>query len=121
MSKRLFIGNLSFDTDSAQLNELFSQVGTVSSCDVITDRFSGRSKGFAFVEYESEKEADEAIAKFNEHELGGRKMIVNVARPREERAPREFDRRGGGGGFDRNRRSGGGRDSGGSRGGGGRY
>lgn len=94
MSKRLFIGGLPFSVTNSQLEEMFSQFGKVVSADVITDKYSGRSKGFGFVEMENEEEADEAIAKLNETELEGRKIAVNVARPREER-PRFDDRRGG--------------------------
>jgi len=94
MSKRLFVGGLPYTVTSSQLEEMFSKFGKVVSCDVITDRYSGQSKGFAFIEMENDKEADEAIEKLNETELEGRKIAVNVARPREER-PR-FDSRGGG-------------------------
>jgi len=92
MSKRLFVGGLPYTVTSSQLEEMFSKFGKVVSCDVITDRYSGQSKGFAFIEMENDKEADEAIEKLNETELEGRKIAVNVARPREER-PR-FDDRG---------------------------
>ena len=105
MSKRLFVGGLPYSLTSAQLGEMFAQFGKVVSADVITDKYSGRSKGFGFVEMENDEEADKAIEKLNETELEGRKIAVNVARPREERAPGGFgDRRGGGGGFnDRSR------------------
>jgi RNA recognition motif-containing protein len=92
MAKRLFVGGLPFSTTDAQLEEKFSQFGKVVSCQIIKDRYSGQSKGFAFVEMENDKEADEAISKLNGTELEGRKIVVNVARPREER-PR-FDNRG---------------------------
>lgn len=94
MSKRLFVGGLPYSITSSQLEEMFSKFGTVVSVSVITDRDTGQSKGFAFVEMENDKEATEAIEKLNETELEGRKIVVNVARPREER-PR-FDSRGGG-------------------------
>ncbi len=94
MSKKLFVGGIPYSITSAQLEEMFSKFGKIISCDVITDRYSGQSKGFAFVEMEDDKAADEAMAKLNETELEGRKIVVNVARPREER-PR-FDNRGGG-------------------------
>ena len=113
MSKRLFIGNLPYTIDEAGLKELFSEVGTVTECTLITDRDSGRSKGFAFVEFDSDEEADKAIEKFNDHEIDGRKMIVNVARPKEERGPRDFGRNRGFSDRDRGPR----RDSRGSRGG----
>jgi len=92
MAKKLFIGSLPYSTTNSQLEEIFSKFGKVVSCDVVTDRYSGQSKGFAFVEMENDKEADEAINKLNGTELEGRKIVVNVARPREER-PR-FDNRG---------------------------
>ncbi|HUS52363.1 MAG TPA: RNA-binding protein [Candidatus Bathyarchaeia archaeon] len=93
MSKKLFVGGLPFTVTSSQLEEIFSKFGKVTSCDVIIDRYSGQSKGFGFVEMADDKEADKAIEKLNETDLEGRKIVVNVARPREER-PR-FDNRGG--------------------------
>ena len=94
MSKKLFVGGLPYTITSSQLEEIFSKFGKVTSCDVITDRYSGQSKGFGFVEMENDKEADEAIEKLHDTEMEGRKIAVNVARPREEK-PR-FDSRGGG-------------------------
>ena len=94
MSKRLFVGGLPYSITSSQLEEMFSKFGTVVSATVITDRDTGQSKGFGFVEMEKDKEADEAIEKLNDTELEGRNIAVNVAKPREER-PR-FDNRGGG-------------------------
>ncbi len=94
MSKRLFVGRLPYAVTSSQLEEIFSKIGKVVSCDVIIDRDSGQGKGFGFIEMENDKEADEAIEKLNDTELEGRKIVVNVAKPREER-PR-FDNRGGG-------------------------
>ncbi|MCJ7792856.1 MAG: RNA-binding protein [Candidatus Marinimicrobia bacterium] len=94
MSKRLFVGGLPYSATSSQLEEIFSKFGKVVSCEVITDKYSGRSKGFGFVEMEVDKEADEAVEKANGTEMEGKKIAVNVARPREER-PR-FDSRGGG-------------------------
>ncbi|MBI2327912.1 RNA-binding protein [Candidatus Curtissbacteria bacterium] len=85
MAKRLFVGSLPYSATSAQIEELFSQVGKISSVNLITDKFSGQSKGFAFVEMSTEEEAKEAIAKFNNFELDGRKIVVNEARPREDR------------------------------------
>src|SRR3989344_5589393 len=93
MAKRLFVGNLTYSITSAQLEELFAQAGKVASLNLITDKYSGQSKGFAFVEMTNDVETDEAIKKFNGYELDGRKIVVNVARPREER-PRN-DNRGG--------------------------
>lgn len=84
-TKRLFVGGLSYSTTSGQLEELFAQAGKVASLNLITDKFSGQSKGFAFVEMSNDSEAEEAIKKFNNFELDGRKLVVNVARPKEER------------------------------------
>ena len=86
MTKRLFVGSLPYSTTSAQLEEIFSQVGKISSLNLITDRYSGQSKGFAFVEMSSDKEADEAIKKFNNFEIDGRKIVVNVAKPQVDKA-----------------------------------
>src|SRR3990172_6194106 len=88
MAKRLFVGNLTYSATSAQLEELFSQIGKIASLNLITDKFSGQSKGFAFLEYATDAEADEAIKKFNNFELDGRKMVINEARPQEDRADR---------------------------------
>lgn len=107
MSKRLFVGGLPYSVTSSQLEEIFSKFGKVVSCDVIIDRYSGKSKGFGFVEMENDKEADEAIEKLNGTELKEKKIAVNVARPREER-PR-FDNRGMGPGRDDQRPRRGGR------------
>src|SRR3989304_10595026 len=85
MAKRLFVGNLTYSATSAQLEELFSQVGKITTLNLITDKFSGQSKGFAFVEFTTDAEANEAIKKFNNYELDGRKMVVNEARPQENR------------------------------------
>lgn len=93
MSKRLFVGGLPRSFSNTQLEEMFSKIGKVVSATVITDRDTGQGKGFGFVEMEKDNEADDAIAKLNETELEGRKITVNVARPREERP-----RFGGGGG-----------------------
>ena len=93
MAKRLFVGNLTYSATSAQLEELFSQVGKITSLNLITDKFSGQSKGFAFVELTTDAEADEAIKKFNNFELDGRKMVVNEARPQEKRDGSGGDRR----------------------------
>ncbi|MDO8486976.1 MAG: RNA-binding protein [Candidatus Curtissbacteria bacterium] len=89
MAKRLFVGNLAYSVTSAQLEELFSQVGKISSLNLITDKFSGQSKGFAFLEMTTDDEANEAIKKFNGHEIDGRKMVVNEARPQENRDNRD--------------------------------
>jgi RNA recognition motif-containing protein len=84
MAKRLFVGSLPYSTTSEELSQLFSQVGTVASANVISDKFSGRSKGFGFVEMSTDEEADAAIEKFNNSEMGGRTIVVNEARPMRE-------------------------------------
>ena len=81
MEKKLYVGSLSYGTNEDALKELFSQAGKVESATVIVDRFSGRSKGFGFVEMSSEKEAKKAIEMFNGKELDGRNIIVSEARP----------------------------------------
>jgi len=85
MTKRLYVGNLSFQTTERDLSDLFEQVAEVTSVTIIMDRDTGRSKGFGFVEMGSEN-ADRAIAQFNGTELNGRSLTVNEARPREERS-----------------------------------
>ena len=99
MGKKLYVGNLSYTTTSANLEELFSQYGKVDSATVIEDRDTGRSKGFGFVEMSSDSEAQAAIAAMNGREHDGRTLTVNEARPRE-------DRGGGGGGGGRGGRGG---------------
>ena len=122
MSKKLYVGNLAFQTTSRDLQELFAQAGTVESASVIEDRDTGQSKGFGFVEMSTDEEAASAIDQFNGKELAGRMLKVNEARPRESRAGgggRGFGgggNRGGGGGYGGNRGGGG---FGGNRGGGG--
>lgn len=96
MTKRLFVGGLPYSVTSQQLNDMFAAVGKIVSATVITDKYTGNSKGFGFVEFEDEKDADAAIKKFNDTEVEGRKITVNVARPLEERGPRNFDNRNGG-------------------------
>ena len=102
MGKKLFIGNLSFSVSSESLQSLFSQAGTVESAKVITDRDSGRSKGFAFVEMSSDDEAAACISEFNGRELEGRAINVSEARPQAPRENRGFGGGGGrGGGYNR--------------------
>ena len=99
MGKKLYVGNLSYDTTSSDLEQLLSAHGTVLSAEVISDRTTGRSKGFGFVEMESEAEAKAAIAALNGQEHGGRALTVNEAKPR---APRSGG--GGRGGYGGGRR-----------------
>jgi RNA recognition motif-containing protein len=115
MSKKLYVGNLAFQTSSQDLQQLFAQAGTVESASVIEDRDTGRSKGFAFVEMSTEEEAAAAIEQFNGKEVAGRALKVNEARPRENRGGGGGGRGFGGGGG--GNRSGGG--YGGNRSGGG--
>ena len=99
MGTKLFVGNLSFNTTEGQILELFKAVGNVSSCELILDKFTSKSRGFAFVEMGSQEEATKAIAELNGKELDGRALTVNEARPREERPRGDFGGgRGGGGG-----------------------
>ena len=90
---KLFVGGLPYAVRDEELNEFFSQVGTVTSARVMMDKMTGRSRGFGFVEMSTEEEAQKAIAEFNDSEVDGRKIVVNIARPREERPPRRDDRR----------------------------
>ena len=94
-NKKLFVGNLPWGINNDSLRELFAAVGEVVEAMVITDRMSGRSKGFGFVTFATEEAAQAAVAQLNEKEIDGRKIIVNVARPREERRDGGFrdDRR----------------------------
>lgn len=94
MAKKLYVGNLSYGTKQEDLQSTFEQAGKVESATVISDKFSGRSKGFGFVEMSTDEEAAAAIEMFNGKELDGRKLIVNEARPMTDRPPRR-----GGGGF----------------------
>ena len=87
MSKRIYVGSLPYSTTEGQLEELFGAHGKVSDCQVITDRFTGQAKGFGFVEMEVDDEADAAIAALNGSEFGGRTLVVNQAREREQRGP----------------------------------
>ncbi|MFH1561439.1 MAG: RNA-binding protein [Patescibacteria group bacterium] len=95
MSKKLFVGGFPYSVTSAQLEEAFAKFGKVSSCDLIIDRYTGQSKGFAFIEMEDDAAAEAAIAALNNTDFEGRTITVNVARPKEDK-PR-FDNRGGGG------------------------
>ena len=83
---KLYVGNLAFSTSEADVRSIFEQAGAVGSCELVSDKFTGQSRGFAFVEMESSAEGSQAIQRFNDYELDGRKMVVNEARPREARA-----------------------------------
>ena len=113
MGKKLYVGNLSYDVDSSELEQLFGAHGQVTSAQVINDRDTGRSKGFGFVEMANDQEAEAAIAALNGQEHNGRALTVNEARPREDRGG------GGGGGGGRGGYGGGGGGYGGGGGGGG--
>lgn len=120
----IYVGNLSYSLQEDELQEIFSEYGAVSSAKIITDRLTGKSKGFGFVEMENDDEGRNAIEQLNQAELEGRVLIVNEARERTEKPAREFRPRndrnfggGGGGGYNR----GGGGGGGYNRGGGGGY
>jgi RNA recognition motif-containing protein len=122
MSMKLYVGNLSFQTSSEDLQQLFAQAGTVESASVVEDRDTGRSRGFGFVEMSTKEEGEAAIAQFNGKEVNGRALNVNEAKPRENRGGGGGGRGGFGGnrgGFGGNRGGGGGGRSGGGYGGGG--
>ena len=104
---RLFVGNLSYQTMENDLQEYFSQAGVVTSVNLMLDKFTGKSRGFAFIEFSTSEEANKAVEMFHGKDLQGRALTVNIARPREERAPRAGG--GGGGGGYRGGREGGGR------------
>ncbi|GMQ95293.1 MAG: RNA-binding protein [Patescibacteria group bacterium] len=86
MAKRIYVGNLPYSATDDSLKDFFGSAGTVSSANVIVDKFSGRSKGFGFVEMSSDEEADKAIDDLNGKELDGRALVVNEARPMRERS-----------------------------------
>jgi len=114
---KLYVGNLSFQTSSEDLQQLFSQAGTVESASVVEDRDTGRSRGFGFVEMATKEEGEKAIEQFNGTDLAGRNLTVNEARPREDRGGRGGGG-GGRGGLGGNRGGGGGRGGYGGGGGG---
>jgi RNA recognition motif-containing protein len=89
METKLYVGNLSYETNESDLRSLFEQSGTVNEVALIKDRDTGSSKGFGFVTMNSQEEADKAIQQFNGYSLGSRELKVNIARPREER-PRRY-------------------------------
>lgn len=84
MAKRLYVGNLSYEMNNAELEQLFTQFGPVETAEVIVDRSTGRSKGFGFVEMGTAQGAEDAISALNGKEIGGRPLTVNEAKPREE-------------------------------------
>ncbi len=92
MAKKLYVGNLSYSVNDVDLEELFAQAGTIDSAKVITDKFSGQSRGFGFVEMASDEEAQAAIERFDGYDLKGRALKVNEARPQKKRTggPRSF-------------------------------
>jgi len=90
METKMYVGNLSYDTTEEDLRELFAQAGKVESVDLIKDRASGRSKGFAFVVMGNQSDLEKAIQMFNSYHLGERELTVNIARPREERSQGGF-------------------------------
>ena len=85
---RLFVGNLSYQTAENDLQDYFAQAGTVTSVNLMMDKMTGKSRGFAFIEFASAEEANKAVEEFHNKEFQGRSLTVNIARPREERAPR---------------------------------
>jgi RNA recognition motif-containing protein len=105
MESKLYVGNLSYNVTEEQLRELFGQAGQIKEVTMIMDRDTQRPKGFGFVEMMTQVEAQKAIEMFNEHELDGRRMTVNFARPKEDRGGSRGGSRGGygGGGGGRNR------------------
>ena len=116
---KLYVGNIPFGATAQDLEALFGQVGTVSVVEIIFDKFTGRSRGFAFVTMAAPEDAQKCVEKFHGYTMEGRALAVNLARPREERPPRPFGgggggyRGGGGGGFRGGRGGGGGGDRGG--------
>jgi RNA recognition motif-containing protein len=97
MAKKLFVGGIPWATTSDDLKQLFSQHGTVATATVITDKMTGRSRGFGFVEFESDAEADAAAQALNNSDFGGRTLVVKEARPLEDRPKRSFGGGHGGG------------------------
>lgn len=110
VNKRIYVGNLPFSATESEVNDLFRQFGTIESCHLVTDRDTGRSKGFAFVEMSTDDEADKAIENLNNQEMDGRSLNINEARPKNESSR-------GGGGYGQSRGGGGGGYGGGGYGG----
>jgi RNA recognition motif-containing protein len=99
MAKKLFVGNLPWSTTNDDLQQAFSAHGAVTSATILTDKMTGRSRGFGFVEMENDSEAEAAVAALNGVDMGGRKIVVNEARPMTERPPRSNNYGGGRGGY----------------------
>ncbi|MEI8063805.1 MAG: RNA-binding protein [Verrucomicrobiota bacterium] len=108
MATKLFVGNLSFNTTEGAILDLFKQAGNVTSCELIVDKFTNKSRGFAFVTFETQEAATAAVSQFNGKELDGRALTVNEARPKEDRPSGGGFGGGGGRGGDRGGRGGGG-------------
>jgi cold-inducible RNA-binding protein len=102
MAKKLYVGNLSYDTTEDILKDVFSEAGEVESATVIKDKFSGRSRGFGFIEMANDDDAQKAVDMFNEKDVDGRKLVVNEAKPMSDRPPQRGGN-GGGRNFDRKR------------------
>ena len=104
MSKRTYVGNLPFSVTLEQLKEIFSKYGEIEEATIVTNKFSGRSKGFGFVEFKEDSAADAAISEMNNKEIEGREIVVKEAMPFDPDKPRKsFDRGRGRGGFNRGR------------------
>lgn len=104
MGRKLYVGNLAYEVNEAELQDLFSRAGTVESVRVIRDAVTGRARGFAFVEMASDEDAQKAASQFNQFQFNGRTLTVNEAKPRPERAGAFRNAGGGGEGFSRGRR-----------------
>ncbi len=98
MESKLYVGNLSYNVAEDELRQLFSQAGEIKEVSLIMDRDTRRPKGFGFVEFMNQADAEKAIQMFNDYELDGRRLTVSMARPREERSGGGYGNRGGGGG-----------------------
>ncbi len=98
MESKLYVGNLSYNVAEDELRQLFSQAGEIKEVTLIMDRDTRRPKGFGFVEFMNQADAEKAIQMFNDYELDGRRLTVSMARPREERSGGGYGNRGGGGG-----------------------
>ncbi len=103
MESKLYVGNLSYDSTENNLRELFAQAGEIQEVNLITDKFTGQPKGFAFIRMVNQVDAEKAIRMFNDQELDGRRLIVNIARPKEERGSGGYRQGGGNRGGSRRR------------------